>query len=1132
MKQFSKAKKSVLVLMLAALAACFFVLAGCADKNAPASIKITNTGVAYTPGTYEITAAVEPAEADQEYTVSLKEPCTGVSVDGKNLVVTEDAVHESSFTVVVAAAAKPSVTAEKSFIVDNPPPVPGVAITNGSLIVDITEGENTYQIFYDVSPKGTPVTLELKEEVEGVSLEGDIVTIDKMIDNKTTFLVEASAEAGGVELKDEKQFTIVNEVSRPISSEEELRALWVDKDTSAANLNNFYHLTNDIILTGNWYQFMGYTDPDTNVIYGYAGTFDGRGYAIRNFKYDNAGWNAGFFWSVAAEGKICNLGLYGSLTSTGGCCGAVSGYMYGTIENLFVDVDITQTHASQWCGALYAASKDSANGSKVVNCLSVGTVTCTSGNSGLIGSVNYDIENVFTKSFGLVGTVSAIVGETQVQGKAGYAELLTERQLKNALTYEGWDTDVWFIKNGTYPLLKNADFEEPDLPDYPDSTITNTTDVTEVNYANENERSFKVTYTAEPAGTEVKFELDQPVEGVSIDAETGVVTISEAVNNRAKFTVNILAKNNEFSSDSFTVTVTNEKVKEISTAEDLMRLSGATDVLYNNYKLTADIVLKENFKPIGSGVGAYNVDDGYKGTFDGNGYTVSNFNMTSSGWNAGFFWCVASEGVVKNLKLVGGESGVVTIAGGALAGSLWGTVENCFVDVDVTSNHATQPSGGIVGTADGEYVIKDSVYIGKATCQDPEAANGTGLIASGPQEGIRNSYALETGVDAVVGAAKVPDEEGVYLKSLAELRTAATYDQWDTENIWYVSEGNFPELRDPGFEEPETNYAIYITNEKTTLDYRAGDTSVKIEYFVLPEDGQVAFALKEEVKGVTVSAEGMVTLEANVANKAKFTVVASIGDKSDEITFTVLNDNTVYVYDQEDLAAISQDLYGTYILMNDITLTGVWTPIGYADGAPVDGSKNAFMGTLDGNGYTISGLNVTNGWNAGFIWAIGKEGVVKNLGLSGSVKSNCGGAFTGNNFGTLENCYTDAAVTSAGKQWVGTLVGNNSGIVKNCLSVGTGTGVADTADIKGKGAGIIGSGSKNSIVNCFALQGSVEAVVGESRVGDAAEPVTSVLKTETELKTAATFANWDKNVWNIADGSYPTLIEGCSVTAE
>lgn len=119
---------------------------------------------------------------------------------------------------------------------------------------------------------------------------------------------------------------------------------------------------------------------------------------------------------------------------------------------------------------------------------------------------------------------------------------------------------------------------------------------------------------------------------------------------------------------------------------------------------------------------------------------------------------------------------------------------------------------------------------------------------------------------------------------------------------------------------------------------------MKIEYFVLPEDGQVAFALKEEVKGVTVSAEGLVTLEANVANKAKFTVVASIGDKSDEITFTVLNDNTVYVYDQEDLAAISQDLYGTYILMNDITLTGVWTPIGYADGAPVDRKQKRIHG--------------------------------------------------------------------------------------------------------------------------------------------------------------------------------------------
>lgn len=277
----------------------------------------------------------------------------------------------------------------------------------------------------------------------------------------------------------------------------------------------------------------------------------------------------------------------------------------------------------------------------------------------------------------------------------------------------------------------------------------------------------------------------------------------------------------------------------------------------------------------------------------------------------------------------------------------------------------------------------------------------------------------------------------------------------------------------------------------------------------------------------------MVTLEANVANKAKFTVVASIGNKSDEITFTVLNDNTVYVYDQEDLAAISQDLYGTYILMNDITLTGVWTPIGWVADAAANDQTNAFKGTLDGNGYTVSGMNVTTGWNGGFIWIIGNEGTVKNLGLTGSVKSSCGGAFTGNMYGKLENCWANVDVAihaETSTQWVGTLVGGifSGASIKNCYAVGKGTGNASSAN----GAGFIGSGSKNFLADSYVLDTSVDAVVGYARVTDQTDPVTSVCKTDAELKTAATFANWDKNVWNIADGSYPTLIESCSAAAE
>ena len=59
---------------------------------------------------------------------------------------------------------------------------------------------------------------------------------------------------------------------------------------------------------------------------------------------------------------------------------------------------------------------------------------------------------------------------------------------------------------------------------------------------------------------------------------------------------------------------------------------------------------------------------------------------------------------------------------------------------------------------------------------------------------------------------------------------------------------------------------------------------------------------------------------------------------------------------EEQLKAIANDLSGTYVLKNDITLSdNEWTPIGTKD--------NPFKGTLDGEGHTIKGLTVGNGAN-------------------------------------------------------------------------------------------------------------------------------------------------------------------------
>ena len=55
------------------------------------------------------------------------------------------------------------------------------------------------------------------------------------------------------------------------------------------------------------------------------------------------------------------------------------------------------------------------------------------------------------------------------------------------------------------------------------------------------------------------------------------------------------------------------------------------------------------------------------------------------------------------------------------------------------------------------------------------------------------------------------------------------------------------------------------------------------------------------------------------------------------------------IYNQSDLEAISADPHGSYILMNDITLDGTWSAIC---------TDEHFSGVFEGNGYTISGLNI------------------------------------------------------------------------------------------------------------------------------------------------------------------------------
>ena len=93
----------------------------------------------------------------------------------------------------------------------------------------------------------------------------------------------------------------------------------------------------------------------------------------------------------------------------------------------------------------------------------------------------------------------------------------------------------------------------------------------------------------------------------------------------------------------------------------------------------------------------------------------------------------------------------------------------------------------------------------------------------------------------------------------------------------------------------------------------------------------------------------------------------------------------------EDLDAIREDLYGWYVLENDLDLSNVanWEPIGCYEAdyefAPAEWWRHAFKGVFDGQGHTIRGLRVTelHGDKAGLFGTMA-DGEILNLNMEDS----------------------------------------------------------------------------------------------------------------------------------------------------
>lgn len=161
------------------------------------------------------------------------------------------------------------------------------------------------------------------------------------------------------------------------------------------------------------------------------------------------------------------------------------------------------------------------------------------------------------------------------------------------------------------------------------------------------------------------------------------------------------------------------------------------------------------------------------------------------------------------------------------------------------------------------------------------------------------------------------------------------------------------------------------------------------------------------------------------------------------------------------LDSYSKDLYVT--LSADITLSGDLTPI------PI------FGGTFDGNGHTISGLNITgDGSYAGLFRYVRRGALVKDLTVKGTVSpagsAEYVGGIAGSNSGNITGCTFDGSVK--GINYVGGIAGinENSGLISNCSSSGAISGEHLSGGIAGSSSGTILNSTSRCSVNTTASE--------------------------------------------------------------
>lgn len=485
-----------------------------------------------------------------------------------------------------------------------------------------------------------------------------------------------------------------------------------------------------------------------------------------------------------------------------------------------------------------------------------------------------------------------------------------------------------------------------------------------------------------------------------------------------------------------------------------------------HYRLKSSLDFKgRKIAPIGT------YENPFSGTFDGNGFTISNFQVENGKFCSLFGYVT---GTIKNVRvnadmMIKAEStcyasplisylsfgtvinctssGVYNITsssmiegsyfGGIVARSEYGKIENCFSSVSVSNNSkGSTYTGGIVGyqgSSDTETASIKNCYFDQGTLQS-SATEDTGSVYLGGVVGY--SFGVVENCFSVTGTiqGRVSSYQGFVGGVVADNNGGEVRNCFSSVDVSIVStSGNTFRGAVCG-----RNFKSVLKENNGTMENCFGFEGQMVS--CSSEETIKSRHLKQNVPLVTLENVSKASWYKEVLGYSSFLIKDGYYPCYQSEFRRISTDlrkgtpgNPISVSSVDDLKGIQMNQ--SYRLEADISLKGIyWNPLGTY--------TSPFFGSFDGNNHSITDISVSQkGFNSLFGYV---NGIIKNLKTTYSIDDICdsdmvqyyGGIASFAEKSYIDNCYSKSEIDATAKGIIaGGLIGySEESIISRCYS--------------------------------------------------------------------------------------------------